>query len=187
MSTTPRTDDAKEQYLTSKIGIYGVLDEARKLETELAHLNAEVERLRHLEAVLRSSAADMTAGNITAGGVAELRAEVEELKAAGGPPFIRSKAIQNLREEVARLNNLLLQADELNEGALFKISETIARAEKAEFDLAHARVMVRVLRDALEGLRDEQNGAPYCTREEKWKKAMDRADAALAQTKEASK
>jgi hypothetical protein len=62
-----------------------------------------------------------------------------------------------------------------------------SRAEKAEFDLAHARVMVRVLRDALEGLRDEQNGAPYCTREEKWKQAMDRADAALAQTKEASK
>lgn len=61
------------------------------------------------------------------------------------------------------------------------------RAEKAEADLAHARVMVRVLRDALEGLRDEQNGAPYCTREEKWKQAMDRADAALAQTKEASK
>ncbi len=36
MSTTPRTDDAKEQYLTGKMGIYGVLDEARKLETELA-------------------------------------------------------------------------------------------------------------------------------------------------------
>jgi hypothetical protein len=36
MSTTPRTDDAKEQYLTGKMGIYGVLDEARKFETELA-------------------------------------------------------------------------------------------------------------------------------------------------------
>jgi predicted nucleic acid-binding Zn-ribbon protein len=36
MSTTPRTDDAKEQYLTGKMGVYGVLDEARKLETELA-------------------------------------------------------------------------------------------------------------------------------------------------------
>jgi hypothetical protein len=46
MSTTPRTDDAKEQYLTGKMGIYGVLDEARKLETELAHLRAEVERLK---------------------------------------------------------------------------------------------------------------------------------------------
>jgi hypothetical protein len=62
-----------------------------------------------------------------------------------------------------------------------------SRAEKAEFDLVHSRVMVRILRDALENLRDEQNGAPLCTREEKWKQAMDRADAALAQKKEASK
>jgi hypothetical protein len=46
MSDTPRTDDAKEQYLTGKMGIYGVLDEARKLETELARLRAEVERLK---------------------------------------------------------------------------------------------------------------------------------------------
>ena len=36
MSTTPRTDAAKEQYLTGKMGIYGVLNEARQLETELA-------------------------------------------------------------------------------------------------------------------------------------------------------
>jgi hypothetical protein len=71
--------------------------------------------------------------------IADIEAEVEELKAAGGPPFIRSKAIQNLREEVARLNNLLLQADELNEGALFKISETIARAARAEAELAAER------------------------------------------------
>ena len=68
-----------------------------------------------------------------------------------------------------------------------RCNEANARAEKAEFDLAHARVMLRVLRDALENLRDEQNGAPLCTQEEEWKQAMDRADAALAQTKEASK
>jgi hypothetical protein len=36
MSTTPRSDNAKEQYLTGKMGIYGVLDETRRLETELA-------------------------------------------------------------------------------------------------------------------------------------------------------
>jgi hypothetical protein len=112
----------------------------------------------------------------------QLRSEVEELKAAGGPPFIRSKAIQNLREEVARLNNLLLQADELNEGALFKISETIARAYRAEAALAAERERVRVLRSALETLCDEQHGAPHCTREEQWTQAMDRADAALAAT-----
>ena len=44
MSTTPRTDDAKEQYLTGKMGIYGVLDEARKLETELVAMQARAEK-----------------------------------------------------------------------------------------------------------------------------------------------
>jgi hypothetical protein len=44
MSTTPRTDNAKEQYLTGKIGIYGVLDEARKLETELAAMSIIAEK-----------------------------------------------------------------------------------------------------------------------------------------------
>ena len=87
MSTTPRTDDAKEQYLTGKMGIYGVLDEARQIETKLAA----------------------------------------------------------------------------------------------------SRERVRVLREALENLRDEQNGAPLCTRETQWKEAMDKADAALAATKEDSK
>jgi len=45
MSTTPRTDDAKEQYLTGKMGIYGVLDEARKLETELSVMQSEFGRM----------------------------------------------------------------------------------------------------------------------------------------------
>ena len=44
-TTTPRTDAVKEQYLTGKTGVYGVLDEARQLEPELARLRAEVERL----------------------------------------------------------------------------------------------------------------------------------------------
>jgi hypothetical protein len=56
--------------------------------------------------------------------------------------------------------------------------------EKLETELAAAREKVRVLREALENLRDEQNGAPLCTRETEWKAAMDRADAALAATKE---
>ena len=54
----------------------------------------------------------------------------------------------------------------------------------ARNELAAERERVRVLRDALENLRDEQNGAPLCTRETEWKDAMDKADAALAATKE---
>ena len=44
MSTTPRTDAAKEKYLTGKIGFYDVLNEARELETELARLRARAEK-----------------------------------------------------------------------------------------------------------------------------------------------
>jgi hypothetical protein len=52
-------------------------------------------------------------------------------------------------------------------------------------DLTTERERVRILREALENLRDEQNGAPLCTREEQWTQAMDRADAALAATEDA--
>ena len=45
MSTTPRTDAAKEQYLTGKMGIYGVLNEACQLETELNAMKAEFEKI----------------------------------------------------------------------------------------------------------------------------------------------
>jgi hypothetical protein len=54
--------------------------------------------------------------------------------------------------------------------------------DQARSQLATEREKVRVLREALENLRDEQNGAPLCTREEQWKQAMDGADAALAAT-----
>ena len=56
-----------------------------------------------------------------------------------------------------------------------------------ETRIAAEREKMRVLREALENLRDEQNGAPLCTRETEWKEAMDKADAALAATKEGSK
>jgi len=56
----------------------------------------------------------------------------------------------------------------------------------ARNELAAEREKVRVLRDALENLCDEQNGAPLCTRETEWKEAMDKALAALAATKEDS-
>jgi hypothetical protein len=54
MSTTPRTDAAKNQYLTGKMGIYGVLDEARKLENELASMSIisgrwEADALRYVK------------------------------------------------------------------------------------------------------------------------------------------
>lgn len=74
---------------------------------------AEVKRLGHLEAVLRSSAADMTAGSITAGGVADLRAENERLRRA----YVRP---DDIRAQLESAN---------------------ARAERAEVELANIRAL----------------------------------------------
>lgn len=59
-------------------------------------------------------------------------------------------------------------------------------ANKFQSWVDREREKVRVLREALENLRDEQNGAPLCTREIQWKEAMEKADAALDATKESN-
>ena len=134
---TPRTDAvylehrywANEDEATEAIEDFR--DFARALERELAaevekangYINlqvaraeraeAEVKRLGHLEAVLRSSAADMTAGNITAGGVADLRAENERLRRA----YVRPDDIR------------------------VQLESAIARAERAEAELKEWSVL----------------------------------------------
>jgi hypothetical protein len=82
-----------------------------------------------------------------------------------------------------------LSADEATqEAAKLLIASFEEQIQKmVEKRIAAEREKVRVLREALENLRDEQNGAPLCTRETEWKEAMDEADAALAATKEGSK
>jgi len=82
-----------------------------------------------------------------------------------------------------------LSADEATrEAAKLLIASFEGEIQKmVEKRIAAERERVRVLRDALENLCDEQNGAPLCTRETEWKEAIDKADAALAATKEASK
>lgn len=82
-----------------------------------------------------------------------------------------------------------LSADEATrEAAKLLIASFEREIQKmVETRIAAEREKVRVLREALENLRDEQNGAPLCTRETEWKEAIDEADAALAATKEASK
>jgi len=110
----------------------------------------------------------------------------------------------------AELDQLRSDCENETKWAAHYLAQSIAdksRAEKAEAELAAAkerlrseamddyasikdlqrelateREKVRVLREALENLRDEQNGAPLYTREEEWKQAMDKADAALAAT-----
>jgi hypothetical protein len=63
--------------------------------------------------------------------------------------------------------------------------DLIARAEKAEFDLAHARVMVRVLRDAC-GIIERKAGEDYDERDP-LSDIGDIATKALAATEETNK
>ena len=53
-----------------------------------------------------------------------------------------------------------------------------------ERELTAEREKVRVLREALENLCDEQNGAPLETRRDQWQLAMDESRLALAATEE---
>jgi hypothetical protein len=106
---------------------------------ELARLRAEVERLGHLEDVLRSSAADMTAGSITAGGVAALRAENERLRRA----YVRPDDIKAQLESA-----IALAAASQAYDCAMAIHGTVLE------DLAAEREKVRVLRDALENYQN---------------------------------
>ena len=58
-------------------------------------------------------------------------------------------------------------------------------ARTLERELAAERKKVRVLRSALENLRDEQNDAPLEIRRWEWQLAMDICDLALATTEDA--
>ena len=102
----------------------------------VAALRADVERLGHLEAVLRSSAADMTAGSITAGGVADLRAENERLRRAYvRPDDIRAQLESaTARAERAEGNLAALeQSFDDNCRGVVKIADELA-VERARLD-----------------------------------------------------
>jgi hypothetical protein len=60
--------------------------------------------------------------------------------------------------------------------------EQMRYKREAEAELAAERERVRVLRNALENLCDEQNGAPLETRRDQWEMVMNEARAALATT-----
>jgi hypothetical protein len=101
----------------------------------------------------------------------------------------RAPRVEAMMAEVAEANARAERAEaELADHiTALKISNRSADEQmlwkrEAEAALTAEREKVRVLREALENLRDEQNGAPLCTREEQWTQAMDRADAALAVT-----
>ena len=91
-------------------------------------------------------------------------------------------AATDMRDECATLERELLAANECAAIANRSADDQMHQKREAQRELATEREKVRVLREALENLRDEQNGAPLSTREEEWKQAMDGAEAALAAT-----
>jgi hypothetical protein len=116
IAPTPRTDAAKEQYLTGKIGIYGVLDEARTLERGLAAAKAECEREKARSAYIAS---EWDKDEIeTNAELARLRADLERFTGHG---LLDCHAIcdqrdaavaerDQLRAEVERLNDIIIRA-----------------------------------------------------------------------------
>lgn len=158
MSTTPRTDAAKEQYLTGKMGIYGVLNEACQLETELNAMKAEFEKI----ILLAAQAADRNVelrrlAEKAEAELARLRADLERFTGGGlldchAICDQRDSAVSErdqLRAEVERLDaeNNKLNAETNNQS--FRLGEATrgmewqpaykelkARAEKAEAELA---------------------------------------------------
>lgn len=117
-----------------------IKQEIEMVEHRAYRAEAEVERLCHLEAVLRSSAADMTAGSITAGGVADLRAENERLRRA----YVRPDDIRaQLESAIARAK---LAEAELAEQKYIKRS-AVKRANELTEELATERARLDWLED----------------------------------------
>jgi hypothetical protein len=166
---TPRTDAAwsasfEGKQLSAGQTAQALRDCSQQLERELAtitaeraELRAEVARLRAgIEVCLRTNGHLADGENCTLIGLKHCLRDARAERAEAELATEREKA------ERYRLTTLKLDAE-----------------------LAKEREKVRVLREALENLRDEQNGAPLCAREEQWKQAMDKADAALATTEDA--
>ena len=181
-TATPRTDNAWRRYNSAdQPDPQELAKEMIALETELSAAKAECERLRPHSL----SSGEREDYHDALNELARLRAE---LAVAENWVEHHSKHADDLIAE-----NVKLRADLerfTGHGLLDchaicdQRDAAIARIDRAEAELAAERERVRVLREALENLRDEQNGAPLCTRETEWKEAMDKADAALAATKE---
>lgn len=106
----------------------------------------------------------------------QLRAEVELDEA------LQLATERSLKTAIARAESA---EAELAEQKYIKRS-AVKRAKELTEELATEREKVRELRECLENLLGEQNGAPLERRREQWQATMDQAFAAIAAT-EASK
>jgi hypothetical protein len=177
-TATPRTDAAT--YPADCLGTTLVTnrDCARALETELVTLTGAYTCTHHNDQ-MRTACPVCLVAALTAERD-QLRAQLRALTLICG-----TNDANKFETWVDRANARAERAEAAETVALARWNGALERAIKAEAELAAEREKVRVLRAALENLRDEQNGAPLCTREEQWTQAMDRADAALAVTEDA--
>jgi len=85
---------------------------------------------------------------------------------------------RELAHERERSRLLLTAMNERDDGYI----ESRKRMSALESALAAEREKVRALRNALQSLHDEQNGAPLRRRRDHWQMAMNNASSALAAT-----
>jgi len=203
LSDTPRTDAAwaktfedDDDQCRAGNAATDMRDKCATLERELTALTAERDQLRASEARATAELRDSLALEQDMGNAAydELRVDCDELRA----DVVRLTAERDqLRADYERACQTVAQmhAAAVGEvcgprrGIVEDLSDLRAEVERyrlvtlrQDAELATEREKVRVLREALENLRDEQNGVPLYTREEQWKQAMDGAEAALAAT-----
>jgi hypothetical protein len=134
---TPRTDSAWAQTFDANGFLFGRGNAASQMRDECATLERELTALAAERDELRAEVEDLKARITQDHGIVELmEAELKDLKSAGGPPFIRSEAIRNLRDQVCGLKARAERAEVAETVALANWNGALERAIKAEADLA---------------------------------------------------
>jgi predicted nucleic acid-binding Zn-ribbon protein len=138
-------------------------EDMAQLETELAHLHDDLERF-------------------TGGGLLDCHAICDQRDAAVAERDRLRAKVERLRSDRDCEKRLRKDAEEFRENAIARAERYRLVSLKLDAELATERERVRVLREALENLRDEQNGAPLETRRDQWQLAMDDAREAIVAT-----
>jgi chromosome segregation ATPase len=139
LTPTPRTDAAWAQTFDANGFLSGRGNAASQLRDECATFERELATLTAERNQLRAEVEDLKARTTQDHGIVELmEAELKDLKSAGGPPFIRSEAIRNLRDQVCGLKARAERAEAAETIALANWNGALERAMKADADLAAA-------------------------------------------------
>jgi chromosome segregation ATPase len=164
---TAERDELRAALALGQLNCDAAYDELRgdcdELRGDVVRLSTERDQLRAENIALRAAQKACEAcDEPTAFEVRQFRAEMERLRSD--------------RDCEKRLRK---DADELRENAIARAERYRLASLKLDAELATERERVRVLREALENLCDEQNGAPLETRRDEWQLAMEDAREAI--------